>query len=127
MMLRRIPIALIADVVRYFMQDISKEAIVQIYWVDGEFRIIYPVEQRASEVEVSYTFGIQKGEHVCTIHSHGKLNAFWSMVDDADEVQTTGLYGVFGNLDCQNITYRFRYCNGGDKPIPLDVWDIACN
>lgn len=125
-MLRRIPISVLAEVVEYFMQDISKEAIVQIYLTDGDFRIVYPKEQEASGADIVYSFGIQKGEHVCTIHSHGTLNAFWSSVDDADEIQTTGLYGVFGNLDRRNISYKFRFCDAGKRPVPLDIWDIAC-
>lgn len=126
-MLRRIPFSLLKEVVEYFRQDLDLEAIIQIRYDNGSFRIVYPSEQSASKDGISYSFGIERDELVCTIHSHNTMPAFWSSVDDADELYLPGLYGVFGRLDKRSVMCRFRYCVGDGKAIDLDIWDVACN
>lgn len=126
-MLRRLPFSILKEVVEYFRQDLDKEAIVQIRFVDGEFVIVYPKEQVVLKESVTYSFGVGKGELVCAIHSHNTMPAFWSSTDNEDELFIEGIYGVFGCLDKSKVMCRFRYCIGDGRAIDLDIWDIACN
>lgn len=127
-MVRRIPIALLDEVAEYFRKDLSLEAVVQI-WYDEKFYIVYPEWEEATKTDIAYRFAWNNsGEYVCNIHSHNTMSAFWSTIDDEDELSLPGLYGVFGNLDREDYSSRFRYCPGHFcKAIPLHKWDIACN
>lgn len=52
------------------------------------------------------------------LHSHGRLGAFWSGEDDRDD-QGVRVCGVFGNLDGERPTARFRLAlNGLFRELP---------
>jgi PRTRC genetic system protein A len=52
------------------------------------------------------------------LHSHGRLGAFWSGEDDRDD-QGVRVCGVFGNLDRERPTARFRLAlNGLFRELP---------
>ena len=52
------------------------------------------------------------------LHTHGRLGAFWSRTDDADD-QGTKVSGVFGNLHLAEPTAKFRLViNGHFKDLP---------
>lgn len=52
------------------------------------------------------------------LHSHGRLEAFWSHEDDRDD-QGVRVCGVFGNLDRERPTARFRLVlNGMFRELP---------
>lgn len=58
------------------------------------------------------------------LHSHGRLGAFWSAQDDRDD-QGVRVCGVFGNLDREQPTAKFRLAiNGLFLPLP-SPWDGA--
>lgn len=52
------------------------------------------------------------------LHSHGRLGAFWSHEDDRDD-QGVRVCGVFGNLDRERPTAKFRLAlNGLFRELP---------
>ena len=58
------------------------------------------------------------------LHSHGRLPAFWSCEDDRDD-QGVRVCGVFGNLDRQTPSGRFRLVvNGLFRDLP-NPWGVA--
>lgn len=65
------------------------------------------------------------GEHevlAIDLHSHGRLRAFWSGEDNRDD-QGVRVCGVFGNLDQERPSARFRLVVNGlfrDLPHPWD-------
>lgn len=64
-------------------------------------------------------------EHLAVdLHSHGRMPAFWSATDDADDVGVR-VCGVFGNLDRQNPSASFRLViNGMRRDLPCP-WSSA--
>lgn len=66
------------------------------------------------------------GEHevlAIDLHSHGRLGAFWSGEDNRDD-QGVRVCGVFGNLDQERPSARFRLAINGvfrDLPNPWQV------
>ena len=56
------------------------------------------------------------------VHSHNTMNAFWSSVDDADEIWP-GVFMVIGNLDKDEETCAVRAGYNG-LFTPLDKHDI---
>lgn len=131
-MLRPIPVQIICDVAGYFAEDLTKERIVQL-WYDNDngYKVVKPSAEEATSISISYRFPLNvSGEYVCTIHSHRTMNAFFSEVDDADELAIPGLYGVIGNIsdneDSISFSSRFRFTRGeGQKPIRLKLIDIV--
>ena len=71
----------------------EKEVYVAIAWGGSSYQLVIP-EQEGSGARVEYS---TPDNIVCELHSHGKMGAFFSTVDDADE-QGLRIYGVVGEL-----------------------------
>ena len=76
-----------------FLVDASKERYVAVTWQDGYH--LYVPEQETEEAKVEY----QMGDNIALdLHSHGKIEARFSLKDNKDETGMK-LYGVVGKLD----------------------------
>jgi len=89
-----------------------------VYDTRSGYHVLWP-EQHANAVSV-VGCGVLESEDffvVAHIHSHGRLPAFFSATDDADEVRT-GLYGVLGRCHEDSPELRFRMsCGGHFRPL----------
>ena len=110
--LAKIPAVILEDVLFYFRKDLDKEAIVQIWYdEEGGYRIQYPEMEQSSRAICRYHFPLNadtKGYLVATIHSHNTMPAFFSSVDDRDELSMPGIYGVVGNLSRCTTAYSMK-------------------
>lgn len=98
-MKERIPRDVLAEVVCHFARDLSREAVAFIWHENGRYRVVYPASEDAGACGVSYEMPmIGTGDYVMTIHSHCRMPAFFSAVDDGDELSIPGLYGVLGRI-----------------------------
>ena len=110
------------------------EVMVQLYYDNekGEIFIHLP-EQVVNKASIRYKLSeelqirIAKGEifPVADIHSHGKIMAFFSQIDNCDE-KATRLYGVFGGMRrLGNMDFCVRAGAGGNfvNMEPLDVFN----
>jgi len=114
---RKLPLiakAILDEVLDYFRSLPDKEAVV---------RIIYNKERRkyfvrrskgdGQKCHIAYFFDdtsmTLNSNMVCAmeIHSHNKMPAFFSKIDDADEVYP-GVFGVIGNIDKIRASILFR-------------------
>lgn len=101
------------------------EAAASIVWNSATrtWRIAYPEtigEASASRIEFKH-IELADDEHlVIDLHSHGHGAAFFSSTDDADDVGSVKIAGVYGNLDHGVPTVSFRLCVLG-LTIPLNV------
>lgn len=101
----KMPISLLKEIVAYFKEDLSKEAMVHIYYdtQTGNFRFRKAKGER-SKVHINYEFvadmDLMTGKSILVmdIHSHNTMPAFFSPADDKDESYRPGLFGVIGNL-----------------------------
>lgn len=106
--LRKVPQKCLLEIIEYFRRDLSKESLARIYFRDGRFWVDYPQIYSVTATAVGFKNPEGgKGLLVCEIHSHNKMRAFFSAVDNHDEVYP-GLYGVIGCLDCEEPEMRFR-------------------
>lgn len=105
----------LSGIVEYFRSDLSVEMMVRILYNKrtGEFLTIAAQGER-TKIGIEYDFSAHKALmyhpdmiNVCEIHSHNTMPAFFSSVDDADEVMP-GVFGVIGNLDKEVPTMKFR-------------------
>ena len=76
-----------------FLVDTSKERYVAVTWQDGYH--LYVPEQETEAAKVEYQMG---DSIVLDLHSHGKMEAWFSTKDNEDETGMK-LYGVVGKLD----------------------------
>jgi len=108
MKLPKIPSHILDTIVAEFRRDITKENMVQIMWSakDKEYYVVKPTA-RYTSVSVFYELTHTSDILVMTVHSHNKMKAFWSSIDDNDEVNTS-LFGVIGNLDQASPSMLFR-------------------
>jgi len=126
----QIPSEILGEIVNYFAEDLSRESIVQVWEEDGVFKVVKPEYADASKAYIRYTFpSTTKGKYICAIHSHNTMQAFFSPVDDADELEFPGLYGVIGRIRevGEDIFYEsvFRYTLGeGRTPIKVHETDL---
>lgn len=112
-MIRRIPSEIMDEIVCYFAQDLRYEAILQVYYDEkmpgSGFFIVEPIKADTSREHVSYTFPyVGHGVLVLTIHSHNQMDAFFSAVDDRDELYMPGLYGVVGRIRDIGDSYEYE-------------------
>ena len=112
-MKRKIPGEIMDEIVCYFAQDLRYEAILQVYYdenVPGAgFFIVEPTKVDTSREHVSYTFPyVRQGALVLTIHSHNRMEPFFSVVDDRDELYMPGLYGVVGRIRDIGDAYEYE-------------------
>ncbi len=106
--LPKIPRAILNVIVAEFKRTGETENMLQVYWSNkNQCYYVKRPEQVTDRVSVRYKLVHSKDTLVLTVHSHNRMNAFFSSVDDADEVYT-GLFGVIGNVDRPYPSMRFR-------------------
>ncbi len=110
----RIPVWTLTEIVERFQAEPDIEHLAYIvYDRKAGYSVSWPA-QSASSVSVIGE-GFRETEEcfvVAHIHSHGRLKAFWSGTDDADEIRT-GWYGVVGEVERERPTMAWRFSCGG--------------
>ena len=101
-----IPYSILAEIIAIFRADLGKENIVQIYWNKEKGYYLQQPDYEATKQRVRYLLPRNRDVLVMTVHSHNTMKAFFSPIDDEDELYT-GLFGVIGRLD-RNIDMTFR-------------------
>lgn len=128
--LPKIPYALLDEIIAFFRSFVKEEsaleAAAEIYWsfTDRKYYTYIP-KQSVSRKSVEFSkpeIDSKKFQHVLEIHSHNKMRAFFSEIDDRDE-RATGLYMVIGRLDRFIPDIRLRMSVGG-KFKNIDISDI---
>lgn len=124
MALPKIPSIILMDILAFFRSYCAKgyetEVFAQIYWNKTEERYFthIPKQRVGQQVVVPdrdmyWEFsGREDVVLVMEIHSHNRMNAFWSDLDNESE-KATILYAVVGNLDRFLPTIRTRVSVGG--------------
>lgn len=129
--LPKIPKSLLDDIVAIFKRDLSKEDMYKICYnkADGTYFLVHP-QQTVTKVSVSYEMPSELLMNsniipVMEIHSHNTMPAFFSSIDDRDEIMP-GLYGVIGRLDSAEPQMKFRAgFEGIFKELSLqDIWEV---
>ena len=115
-----IPGQLLEEILAYFREDLSLEAMVRIVYdkETGMFSF-YKAGGVRSKVRLDYVF--EAGEdmfspskiQVMELHSHNVMNAFFSPTDDRDESCYPGVFGVVGRLDEEEPEMLLRAGNDG--------------
>ncbi|MBW6524440.1 PRTRC system protein A [Sphingomonas sp. RHCKR47] len=113
-----IPGDMLAGILDHLCAALPNEAAAFVIWNEatGTFAVEFPAIDAATPSRLVYrTPTAAAGQHlVCDIHSHGAAPAFFSTTDDADDVHTTKVALVFGNLDNPDgPTVASRLCAGG--------------
>ncbi len=116
----KIPFTLLEETRRYFIEECPKEALVQIIYNKGTrtYRLYIPdveadkVSLKWSDMDILKNRGIDEIV-VCEIHSHNSMPAFFSGVDDSDEILPM-IYGVMGKLGTRDCEVKFRVRSGKD-------------
>jgi len=105
MHITKIPAKWIAKVVGFFQavyEQYKSEAIVLLFYDEetGKHKIVPPM-QKVAGASCDYDKGItiEGMTMIGTIHSHGRMSAFHSGVDDTDEEHFDGLHITLGDLD----------------------------
>lgn len=98
----KIPGALLREIISFFKEDPDREAAVQIFYDPGSrtYELYYP-PQKTSAAYVAFERNALMEEEkalVMDVHSHNRMRAFFSSVDDLDE-KGTRLYLVIGRID----------------------------
>lgn len=132
--LPKIPYKLYKGIGKFFLyiyKIYDTEAAVRLFWdKENEEYILYVPEQVVTHTTVSFNRDSEFDQspmykYVGDIHSHGRIQAFWSSTDNADEVNASlnGVYGGYGS----NFNIKFRAAwNGWFFDIPIeDVLDSA--
>ena len=129
--LPRIPLKLTMQVLAFFRHYISgsseSEALLNIYWDKEKQEFISDApEQVVTEVSVegriSEKYMCDRYIHYMDIHSHNRMGAFFSAIDDQDE-RATRLYTVVGRMDSPVPEIRTRISNGG-KFLDIDPAEV---
>lgn len=132
--LPRIPLKLTMQVFAFFRHYISNdsesEALLNIYWDKEKQEFIADApEQVVTEVSVegriSEKYVCDRYIHYMDIHSHNRMDAFFSTIDDHDE-RATRLYTVVGRMDSPVPEIRTRISNGGKflDIAPAEVFEL---
>lgn len=107
----RIPVEIFNEIVRRFRRNPLQEAAIQIFYnTDTKEYELYEPPQRKNAIAVQFLRNSKLEEEkvlVMDVHSHGKMHAFFSAIDDHDE-QGVRLYMVLGNLDCTEYSLALR-------------------
>lgn len=107
----KIPRYILNEIEKRFRCDPSREAALQIFYdpETQEYEIYEPI-QRKSSSSVHFIrnsrLELEKAL-VMDVHSHGRMKAFFSSIDDDDE-KGVQLYMVLGNLDCKQYSIELR-------------------
>lgn len=97
------------------------EALARIYW-DGQRYFAHVPHQEVEKEEVNPTnhpddMALEtRFTKVFELHSHNVMDAFFSSDDNIDETYSTGIFGVWGNLDRvkeKTISFDCRIACGG--------------
>lgn len=114
--------SLLRDVITYFKSDLLVEACVRIcYDVNIDKFFFVKAGGRRSGIHIDYDFSNSMSLLcrpgiivVMDIHSHNMMPAFFSCVDDADELEhPAGLFGVIGRLQNDEPEVLVRACMNG--------------
>lgn len=126
--LPKIPYSVLRGIMKFFLhvaQGLQTEVLVRIYYepMSGSYLLEVP-DQMVSPSSVETKDGYLGGLYpVMDIHSHCFFSAFFSGVDNADELSNR-LYGVIGSLD-KRPQFLLRAGTGGqfvDISCPDDVF-----
>ena len=88
-----LPAELLERGVDWFLEEPSHERLFAVRWEGGQYRMAFP-NQEGRRTSLTYT---PVEGAVAEFHSHGRLGAFFSAIDDQDE-QGFRIYGVVGKL-----------------------------
>ena len=126
---QRIPGGLLCEIYWFFRKNPCKEAAAQIFYDDktGKYELYFP-KQRSNVCHVVFDRDMALEEEkvlVMDIHSHGRMDAFFSSVDDHDE-KGTRLFLVLGKIDSVKPACKLRAgITGHYKELALtDVFDL---
>lgn len=132
--LPKIPSDLLFEIIEYFKEDLSKEAMVRIVYnkMEDEFSF-YKANGPRSKASILYEFDVDESYfspnmvQVMEIHSHNSMPAFFSSIDDRDEAGYPGVFGVIGHLDRQAPSICLRAGNCGIfHPIAVnDLFEVV--
>lgn len=90
------------------------EAAASVLWnsTKNTWRTVVPETISATPGSISYKqVEPEADEHlVIDLHSHGRLDAFFSETDNADDAGSVKIAGVYGHLDTDSPTLAFRIC-----------------
>jgi len=108
---KKIPGSLFYEIFRFFRKNPCREAAAQIFYDDrkGAYELHFP-RQRAGACSVVFDRDVQMEEEkvlVMDAHSHGRMDAFFSSVDNHDE-KGTRLFLVLGKIDREVPAWRLR-------------------
>lgn len=132
-LLPRIPVSFLYDTIVYFRKDLKNEAMVQIYYnkKNKEYFIYKPKIRHVGKgyIEVERNLELDESTDfvlVLDIHSHNTMGAFFSTIDNEDELETR-LFGVIGCLDKEQVSLKFRAgANGCFKDLEVkDIFEIV--
>ena len=101
----RIPAAMLERGVRWFRENPDQERLFLLAWDGRGYHMVFP-EQSGRNASMTYTPAEGAGA-VAEFHSHGRLGAFFSRIDDQDE-QGFRIYGVLGRLDTERAEMKLR-------------------
>ncbi len=116
-------VSFLKEIVDRFVAEPDTEHVAYLVWDTDHYEVVWPT-QKANAVSVVAS-GMMETETRfiwMQIHSHGRLDAFWSGTDDADEVRT-GLYGVVGRVQDGIPSAKFRMSVGGRF---MDLPETVC-
>ncbi|MBI2632986.1 MAG: hypothetical protein HYW78_01175 [Parcubacteria group bacterium] len=126
---KKIPFERIAQVMSFFKdvyQKYHSEAIVIMYWFEKDERYeMKAPNQKVAPGRLPY-YEVGKNPdgavRVGTIHSHGRIDAFHSNIDHADEENDDGIHITIGNIDTI-VSISCSIMADGERQI-IDVDDI---
>lgn len=111
----RIPKSTLDEVIDYFKEDLTKEAICQIEYdaEKNEYYVTKPLQATVGKTFVKdFRFPVNSNRDIlCVIHSHNDMIGSFSKTDDAAEKDEIGIFGVIGDLDtdCPSMSFRAAY------------------
>lgn len=120
------PARLLPFIIEAFRDRPDQEAVVEIFHDrrDGSFKPYWPPQRGATAGSVEYD-PLPETDDVfryMNLHSHPRMDAFFSRTDDAEE-KRTGLYGVIGRVEDDRPQALFRASCGG-LYVPLEIEDV---
>lgn len=126
---QKIPGSLFYEIFRFFRKNPCREAAAQIFYDDkrGAYELHFP-KQHADACSVVFDRDMLLEEEkvlVMDVHSHGRMDAFFSSVDNHDE-KGTRLFLVLGKIDREMPAWKLRAGIAGNyKELVLtDVFDM---
>lgn len=121
----QIPRKLFSDFVEVARQRLPNECAAWITWSEatGELNLRHLPETEVSMANVRNTLpALPEGEHlVVDLHSHGRIGAYFSPEDNADDHGALKIAGVLGHVDKEDPSVAFRLMAYGHvTPIKFD-------